>query len=289
MDTQRRLDDILGRDIGLEWFEAVALVQAVCAQLLTVGPADVFPSAADVAVGADGSIAVLGSGGARPAVAAAGELLAGIVGDDVPVRLRLAISEASAAESPYRHLAAFSEALAYFERPDRRQLIAAVHARAATAPSRNVTVPTQTPERDRSTAAQQRQAAPRRRRLPIVPALLGGIAVVAVAVWMVFQSGYLPGAAPSVVAASASEERPAQQAERRVSRPEPHDDQGALALAQRAFGSLIGDDGVRNPIACVASQRSDRGVLRNGGDSGQHANRRGSKRQRHRATRLLAR
>ncbi len=105
MDTQRRLDDILGRDIGLEWFEAVALVQAVCAQLLTVGPADVFPSAADVAVGADGSIAVLGSGGARPAVAAAGELLAGIVGDDVPVRLRLAISEANAAESPYRHLA----------------------------------------------------------------------------------------------------------------------------------------------------------------------------------------
>ena len=125
METQQALDDVLGRDIGLQWFEAVALVQAVCAQVLALGPADVFPSTADVAVGADGSIAVLGSGGARPAVAAAGELLAGIVGEDVPVRLRLAISEANAAESPYRHLAGFSEALTYFERPDRRQIIAA--------------------------------------------------------------------------------------------------------------------------------------------------------------------
>ena len=140
MQTQRRLDDILDRDFGIQWFEGIALVQAVCEQVLAHGRADAFPSAADIAVEADGSIAVLGHSGG-PTVASAGRLLAGMIGDDVPVRLRLAINEATATESPYRHLAAFSEALAYFERPERRALIAAVYARATAAPSRRVRRP----------------------------------------------------------------------------------------------------------------------------------------------------
>ena len=140
MQTQRRLDDILDRDIGIQWFEGVALVQAVCEQVLAHGRADAFPSAADIAVEPDGSVAVLRHSAGLPVVAA-GHLLAGMAGDDVPVRLRLAINEATAAESPYRHLAAFSEALAYFERPGRRELIAAVYARAAAAPSRQHRAP----------------------------------------------------------------------------------------------------------------------------------------------------
>ena len=107
-----RLDDILDRDISIQWFEGTALVQAVCEQVPTHGRADAFPSAADIAIEADGSIAVLGYSAGLPVVAA-GHLLAGMAGDDVPVRLRLAINEATAAESPYKHLAAFSEALGY--------------------------------------------------------------------------------------------------------------------------------------------------------------------------------
>jgi hypothetical protein len=183
METQRRLDDILDRDTGIQWFEGVALVQGVCEQVLAHGRGDAFPSAADIAVEADGSIAVLGHSAGLPVVAA-GHLLAGMVGDDAPVRLRLAINEATAAESPYRHLAAFSEALAYFERPGRRDLIAAVYARAAAAPARSVARPRQSlaPEVPKG---QEQQASPRRRRGALALALLGAGAVVAAGIWVV--------------------------------------------------------------------------------------------------------
>ena len=177
MQTQYRLDDILDRDIGIQWFEGVALVQAVCEQVLAHGRADAFPSAADIAVEADGAVAVLGHGAGLPVVAA-GHLLAGMAGDDVPVRLRLAINEATAAESPYRHLAAFSEALAYFERPGRRELIAAVYARAAAAPSRSIPRPQQSPAPE-IPKEQGKEARPPRRRRTLAPALLVAGAVVA--------------------------------------------------------------------------------------------------------------
>ncbi len=181
MQTQRRLDDILDRDIGIQWFEGVALVQAVCEQVLAHGRADAFPSAADIAVEADGSVAVLGHSAGLPVVAA-GHLLAGMAGDDVPVRLRLAINEATAAESPYPHLAAFSEALAYFERPGRRELIAAVYARAAAAPSRSIARPRQSPAPEVPKGRSNRRvrgvvAA------PLALALLGAGAVVAAGIW----------------------------------------------------------------------------------------------------------
>ena len=183
MQTQRRLDDILDRDISIQWFEGTALVQAVCEQVLTHGRADAFPSAADIAIEADGSIAVLGYSAGLPVVAA-GHLLAGMAGDDVPVRLRLAINEATAAESPYKHLAAFSEALAYFERPGRRELIAALYARAAGAPARRVARPIDAPAPEIPKEQEQKARRPRRRRRALALALLVAGAVVAAAVWL---------------------------------------------------------------------------------------------------------
>jgi hypothetical protein len=207
MDTQRRLDDILGRDIGLQWFEAIALVQSVCEQVLAHRPSDAFPSAADVVVSADGSIAVLGYG-VGPAVTAAGYLLAGIVGDDVPVRLRLAIAEANASQSAYPHLAAFSEALSYFERPGRRELVASIYAKAAAAPSRSVALPQQAPAREADRATQKQQLASPRRRLPVAWLLLGA-AVVAASVWVIPNHRQLPGALSGLVADARQEESPA--------------------------------------------------------------------------------
>jgi hypothetical protein len=199
MQTQRRLDDILGREIGLQWFESIALVQAVCEQVLAHGSSDAFPSAADIAVDADGSVTVLGQTGG-PMVAAAGHLLAGMVGDDVPVRVRLAISEATATGSPYPHLAAFSEALAYFERPGRRELIAAVHARAAAAPSRSVARPIQAPEpKALPDGLRQEARSPRRRAL--VAVLLVAGTVVTAGVWIAPHHREVSGALSALVAA----------------------------------------------------------------------------------------
>lgn len=209
MEAQRRLDDILGRDIGLQWFEGVALVQAVCEQVLMQGPADAFPRAADVAVAADGSITLFGKGGG-PAVAAAGELLASMVGDDVPVRLRLAITEATARESPYPHLAAFVEALAYFERPGRRELIVAVCARAATASPRNLAQSVHTPEKPPAPGTQApEEKRSRRRRASLTPVLLGAAAVLAALVWIVPHHRQFPAVISELVAQPPAEESPA--------------------------------------------------------------------------------
>ena len=220
MQTQRRLDDILGRDIDIQWFEGIALVQAVCEHVLAHGGADAFPSAADIHVEADGSIAVLGHRAGSP-VAAAGHLLAGMAGDDVPVRLRLAINEATATESPYRHLAAFSEALAYFERPGRSELIAAVYARAATAPSRTIARPVQSaapglPE------GQGQQARPPRRRLAPVPVFLVAGAVVAASIWLAPNHRQMPAALAAIVAAARPEQNPEPTEAIRAAAVEPH-------------------------------------------------------------------
>jgi hypothetical protein len=206
MQTQRRLDDILDRDIGIQWFESIALVQAVCEQVLAHGGADAFPSAADIAVGADGSIAVTGRSAGAP-VAAAGHLLAGMTGDDVPVRLRLAINEATATESPYRHLAAFSEALAYFERPGRSELIAAVYARAAAAPSRTIARPLQSAAQ-KVPEEQGQQARPPRRRRALVPVCLVAGAVVAASIWLAPNHRQMPAALAAIVAAARPEKSP---------------------------------------------------------------------------------
>jgi hypothetical protein len=221
MQTQRRLNDILSREIVIQWFESIALVQAVCEEVLTHGSSDGFPSAADIAVDVDGSIAVLGQAGG-PTVASAGHLLAGMVGDDVPVRLRLAISAATATESPYRHLAAFSEALAYFERPGRRELITALYARAVSAPSRSIarSIEARTPAVPDN--GQTRQARPGRRRLPLVPASLVAGAVVAAGIWLVTGDRQMPAALAALVPDARPEQNLAPPAAVRPRRGEPH-------------------------------------------------------------------
>jgi hypothetical protein len=204
MDTQRRLDDILNRDIGIQWFESIAIVQAVCEQVQTRGWSDGFPGAADIAVGADGSIAVVGRT-TGPTVALAGHLLAGMLGDDVPVRLRLAINQATATESTYAHLTMFSETLAFFERPGRREVIAAVYARAAAAPARvgappTETFPTETPAPKQPDRQPQQPRRPSRRRA-LVPALMVAGAVLAAVIWLGPTHRKMPAALAALVAA----------------------------------------------------------------------------------------
>ena len=185
------------------------------------GPSDAFPAAADIAVDADGSIAVLGHA-AGSMVASAGHLLAGMVGDDVPVRLRLAINEATATESPYRHLAAFSEALAYFERPGRRELIAAVYARAAAAPSRSIARTTQPPPPDVPDGQRKPQARSARRRFALVPVLLVAGTVVAAGIWLAPNHRTMPAALAALVADARPEQRLAPTDASRAPRAAPH-------------------------------------------------------------------
>ncbi len=139
LEKQMRVEELLGREVTIRWFEGVALIQAVCRQL---GPHeglhDVFPTAAEIALSADGTVVALYPTG-RTAVRTAAQLLARMLGEDVPVRLRLIVAQATGADTAYPTLEEFSTALAYFERPDGTDVLRALFERAVVAPVRAVT------------------------------------------------------------------------------------------------------------------------------------------------------
>lgn len=135
VDIQIRLEELLGREIAVRWYEGVAVVQAVTRQLRTERFGDVFPTAAEIVLAVDGTVAVLRPTGAG-AVRTAARHLAAMLSDDVPVRLRLIVAQATGAEAAYPTLDEFSSALEYFERPDSAQVLRGLVERAMLAPAR---------------------------------------------------------------------------------------------------------------------------------------------------------
>ena len=121
--NQLRLDELLARQVDVQWYEGVAIVQAICRQLLATSVSNgVFPAATQIGISADGAIRVLDTTSTQ-AVPAAAHLLAGLLSDDVPVRLRLVVSQATGQTSTIENLRDFSETLGYFERPDSELIV----------------------------------------------------------------------------------------------------------------------------------------------------------------------
>ena len=91
------LDDILQREITIDWFEGVAVIQAVCRAVPGSSSSGTgFPTARQISLKATGEIELLGVTPGPDAVVAAGRLLGEMLHNDVPVRLRLIHSEAVA-------------------------------------------------------------------------------------------------------------------------------------------------------------------------------------------------
>jgi hypothetical protein len=121
--NQIRLDELLARNVDVQWFEGVAIVQAICRQLLATSASNgEFPAATQIGISADGAVRVLETTSTKT-VPAAAHLLAGLLSDDVPVRLRLAVSQATSESSTIESLREFSETLGYFERPDTELIV----------------------------------------------------------------------------------------------------------------------------------------------------------------------
>ena len=178
----QKLDTMLAREVALQWAEAVAIVQAVCRQLVTTG-ASGFPASSQIVLYGDGAVVALATTQQLP-VAAAAHLLGSVLADDAPVRLRLLVSQATGADSAYGSLQEFCEALAYFERPDPASVLRELFRRAEAVPARVTragetstlpVVPVETPAKVPVPAR-----AGKRTRRPIVAAaalLLAGLAV----------------------------------------------------------------------------------------------------------------
>jgi outer membrane biosynthesis protein TonB len=205
MLNQLRLDDLLARDVIPRWFEGVAVVQLICRQLRAQGTAiSGFPRAGDIRIGPGGSIAITGEGVGNP-IQAAAHVLALMLSEDAPVRLRLAVSQATATESGYASLMEFSEALAYFERPNPEAIADAFRQRAMEAPPRDVTPPVRIdapPVSEKQSAPVAAPAQRRGSRLPVIAATIS--ALVCASVWLIGGS-VTHVSAPDVVIAERAE------------------------------------------------------------------------------------
>ncbi len=156
--NQIQLDELLARHVEVQWFEGVAIVQAICRELMATGVSNgQFPAATQIGICADGAVRVLDTTSTK-AVPAAAHLLAGLLSDDVPVRLRLAVSQATGESSAIESLGEFSETLGYFERPDTRLIVRALFDRAMLAAVRT---PTNEPEPAAVVTEEKREIAAR--------------------------------------------------------------------------------------------------------------------------------
>lgn len=191
--TEIRLDDLLARNLSIDWFEAVAVIQAACRVVRERGE-DGFPSAADLLLHPDGDVSVVRVGHDESGAAAAARLLADMARDTLPIQLRLVVSQATATESGPFPLAELSKSLAFFERPDSRQILQQLFARAClAAPRVDERVPSPEPavrddreKRDRS--AEQKSAArkkTRKKNQALAVAIVVCLAVASAGTWFV--------------------------------------------------------------------------------------------------------
>ena len=141
--TSVDLARLLARQTPIVWFEAVAIVQELCAEVVARGPERDLrvPGLAEIAITREGGIELYGDGGAEAApVSQAGRVLLTLLaaGQTFPVPLRLlALQEVSAAPS-CRSLREFSTRLERFERPNRRTIVGSVYDRFQTLPALEV-------------------------------------------------------------------------------------------------------------------------------------------------------
>ena len=114
----------------------MAIVREVANQLLADQGTSAcrIPELQHIELRAEGSLALAAGVPVNEPVRRLGQLLQAMLTDaDVPVQLRLVVSQATAPTPSYSSLTEFDLALEYFERPDRAELLRALFARAAAA------------------------------------------------------------------------------------------------------------------------------------------------------------
>lgn len=127
--------------IPIEWHEGVAIVQEAARRLLELKSRHTATelTADNVKIDLTGAVSVPRDGvqDGPSAVSQLGALLRDLLPDNLPVPLRLAVSQAMSKPPHYASIASFSEGLSYFERPDPSNIIRALYERwEATAGSR---------------------------------------------------------------------------------------------------------------------------------------------------------
>jgi hypothetical protein len=258
-----RLNDVLTRELRIQWFEAVAVVMALCRQVIESGRTDGFPSLQAVTLDAAGTVTVRGTPATGDAVPTAARTLSGMLADDFPVQLRLVMGQAS--DGAFATLQDFADALAYYERPDSAQILRALYERASGAPRREGReLSVDEPEPARLAAPMSSDSPARGERWPLAAAALVVGLIVGVIFILEFGSGSAQVDAAidnmkgtlsrtlGVVSADAVVEQPVEAV--------PVESNTRRQVA-RASATRASSDGRRQPAAAVAPESAPAAVL----------------------------
>jgi TonB family protein len=128
------ISELTRQDLGLHWHEAVAIVAETADMLLARGLTSV-PDLAAAVLTPDGTLHVLDEGPPTfdPAQRLGGMLDVLLASSPCPPELRQLTADSLADPPVFATVEEFAEALAFFERPGRRELLAAVAARGSEA------------------------------------------------------------------------------------------------------------------------------------------------------------
>jgi len=188
------LAELQSSRVPIEWHEAIAIIQELCGAILEsgdqVGPAAL--GAGQVLIDSSGKVSSTARGpkDARTCVQQLGELLRATLPEgQFPTQLRLVVSQAISAPPLYSSIREFSQALAYFERPNRTAIIQAVYERSKTRPAHPAAAAVQgtprTKMRESNTASGAHRG--RTRITAVVAAALIVAALASVGAWMLFR------------------------------------------------------------------------------------------------------
>ena len=157
---------LLERRVALSWQEGVAIVLEVAEVFGRSGKRSV-PRYERLALTPSGTVEFLGGRTqSGHAVSALAQTLNALLPSDRPTQLRLLVSTAGPDSAAYKTVGEFVEALKYFERPGRRNMLSEIHARAL--------APVE-PENDQvtsSVSAARKKTGTHERRRFLVPAVV---------------------------------------------------------------------------------------------------------------------
>lgn len=232
------------RRVALDWQEAVAIVLET-AEVMERTRRRSTPARHNIVLTPAGAIEFLrGRTQSGPAVSALAQTLGDLLPKEHPTQLRLILSTAGPNSSSYKNVGEFADALKYFERPGRRNMIGEVYARALETP-----MPVEAPVESEVVKKPKRKARPGRLGRVLAP-LAGFAAVFAVigaGAWFVeFRN---PGSL-SVPAEQLQEQATAAWG---VVRESAEEDLASLVERVQQFGTDLHEEGEPEADAAAAS------------------------------------
>src|SRR4029450_4021286 len=120
MSDSVTLASILGSQVSIQWFEAVAVVREVADRLIASASDRAMPELQQIRLSPEGYLDIAGVIPTDEPVRRMGQLLQALLAHaDAPVQLRLVISQATSPTPVYGSVREYSEGLGFFERPER--------------------------------------------------------------------------------------------------------------------------------------------------------------------------